>query len=191
MKQSIGALNQIRPAVGKGEGKMREKMKYGAILLGIWLATTLLCGGCAEKKEEPKKMQTTADKALPDEGYKGKISVENAPASMKVNASANIKVKIRNMGSHVWPTKGLPDGKFKVNVTYRWLDKDNRIVIPDGLRTGLPHDVNPNEEIALEVQVAAPNQAGDYILELSIVQEGVAWFQEKGNETTKIPVKVE
>ncbi len=170
---------------------MARKIKIGAMLFGILFGTALILGGCAEKKEEPKKMQTVADKALPDEGFKGKISVENAPATLKMNTSMNIKVKLKNTGSHVWPAKGQADGKFKINVTYRWLDKDNRVAIPDGIRTSLPHDVNPNEETTLEAKVAAPSQTGDFILELSMVQEGVAWFQERGNETTKIPVKIE
>ena len=135
---------------------MARKMKIGAILFGILIGTALILGGCAEKKEEPKKMQTVADKALPDEGFKGKISVENAPATMKMNTSMNVKVKLKNMGSHVWPAKGQADGKFKINVTYRWLDKDNRVAVPDGIRTGLPHDVNPNEEITLEAQGRRP-----------------------------------
>jgi hypothetical protein len=43
----------------------------------------------------------------------------------------------------------------------------------------------------MKLTVTPPNKQGDYILEIDIVQESVAWFVQKGSKALKINVKVE
>lgn len=143
---------------------MAGKIIIGARLFGVLILLGLLFAGCAEKKEEPKKMQTIANKPLPEEGFRAKITVENAPQTMKMDSKMNVKLKVKNIGNHVWPALSLPEWKYKINVVYRWFDNDNRLVVADGIRTGLPHDVNPNEEITMDAQVAAPTKRGISLL---------------------------
>jgi hypothetical protein len=57
-------------------------------------------------------------------------------------------------------------------------------------RTELTHDLKPGEEIALSITVTAPAEPGDYLLELDMVQEHVAWFKDKGSPTCRVPVHV-
>jgi len=157
------------------------------------LVTGLIFGvtGCGEKKKGTRKVQTIANSSLPDEGFKATISIKNPPASIKINSSTNIKLKVKNLSTVVWPSKGKPDGKFKINLAYHWLDAGDRVVILDGVRASLPHDINPDEEVILDALVSAPNEAGEYILEWDMVQEGVSWFKDKGGKTTRIPIKIE
>jgi hypothetical protein len=159
----------------------------------IILVASLIFGvtGCGKKKEEAKKVQTIANSPLSDGAFKVTISIETPPTSIKVNSSTHIKVKVKNISSVVWPSKGKPDGRYKVNLAYHWLDMGDKVVVLDGLRTSLPHDINPDEEVMLNVLVAAPNNTGEYILELDMVQDGVSWFKDKGGKTTRIPMKIE
>lgn len=147
--------------------------------------------GCSKRKEETKKVKTVANSPLPDEGFKVKISTENPPTFIKVNSSTNIRVKVKNITPFVWPSKGQPDGQYKINLAYHWLDMGDRAVVLDGLRTSLPYDISPNEEVILNALVATPNSEGEYILELDMVQEGVSWFKDKGSKTTRIHMKIE
>ena len=168
-------------------------MKGLRIFFFIILVTGLIFGvtGCGKKKEEAKRVQTVASSPLPDDAFKAKISTENPPSSIKINSSMHIKVKVKNISPVVWPSKGKPDGQYKINLSYHWLDMGDKVVVIDGLRTSLPYDIHPDEEVILNALVAAPNSEGEYILEWDMVQDGVSWFKDKGGKTTRIPVKVE
>jgi hypothetical protein len=43
----------------------------------------------------------------------------------------------------------------------------------------------------LELVVNAPKQAGNYILELDMLQEGVSWFASQGSPTVRLQIKIE
>jgi len=47
-----------------------------------------------------------------------------------------------------------------------------------GLRTPLPGTLVPGERMTALLRVRAPAQAGSYVLRATLVQEGVAWFDE-------------
>jgi cell division septation protein DedD len=77
-----------------------------------------------------------------------------------------------------------------VNLAYHWLDQKGRMVVFDGERTPLPHDLKPGESVTLKALIQPPEKAGSYTLEITLVQEGVAWFPEKGGGKLSIPVEV-
>jgi uncharacterized membrane protein len=58
-------------------------------------------------------------------------------------------------------------------------------------RAVLPHDLKPGEEAELTLTVTAPQEPGDYFIELDMVHEGVTWFYEQGSRTLRWHVKVE
>ncbi len=158
------------------------------------LIASLIFGvtGCSKKKDEAKKAQTVAGASLPEEGFKATISAIDPPASLKSNSSANlIKIKVKNTGAVVWPSKGQPNGMYAIRLAYHWMDKGDKYVLFDGFRTLLPHDIRPGEEVHLDAAVDAPTIGGDYVLEWDMVQEGVSWFKDKGGKTVKIPMVIE
>ncbi|MGA3098418.1 MAG: hypothetical protein ABSF25_18345 [Bryobacteraceae bacterium] len=64
-----------------------------------------------------------------------------------------------------------------VHMTYHWRTRDGKIVVWDGVRTGLPCDLEPGDAVECLLTVAAPEQEGEYVLQLAVVQDGVAWFE--------------
>jgi hypothetical protein len=86
-----------------------------------------------------------------------------------------IKMEAYNSGSEHWPAFG----KREVNVSYRWFDSEGNMIIQDGMRTGLPHDVAPGASVHVSCFLRAPETAGRMKLEWTLVQEGVAWFSER------------
>jgi hypothetical protein len=159
---------------------MRDVKIMGVLTLFFVILSLIFGGlGCEKEKEKGK-----VEKVNPLSEFKAEIVVENPPTVLKVNSSSTFKVKVKNISNVAWPVG------YSINLAYHWLNKDGKVVVFDGARTPIPHDVKPNEEILLDANVLAPNQAGDYILEFDMVQEMVAWFKDKGSKTTRINIKV-
>jgi hypothetical protein len=66
-----------------------------------------------------------------------------------------------------------------VHLSYHWVNEAGADVI-EGARHVLPCGFRPQEETATGLTVAAPAQPGRYRFRLSLVQEGVAWFDQRG-----------
>ena len=72
-----------------------------------------------------------------------------------------------------------------------WLDAQGNTFANDDGRAPLLSDLRPGDEAELRLVVNAPRRAGDYLLEIDMLQEGVSWFGLKGSKTLRVPVKVE
>jgi hypothetical protein len=92
-------------------------------------------------------------------------------------------VRVRNAGSHPWSSKtGDP-----VNLSYRWLTPSGETLPIEGDRTPFPIDVDPGRGITVPLQVTAPQQAGDHVLQVQLVHENHRWIDEP---VLRIPVTV-
>jgi len=58
------------------------------------------------------------------------------------------------------------------------------------LRTPLPHDLGPGNTAQLKAAIQTPSRAGEYKLEVTLVQEFVAWFPERDGEKLALSVNV-
>jgi hypothetical protein len=68
---------------------------------------------------------------------------------------------------------------FPTNLGYRWLDAAGRAAEPENaVRTPLPGPLPAGETSEGTVRVVAPAAPGRYVLLLSLIQEGVAWFDD-------------
>jgi hypothetical protein len=88
---------------------------------------------------------------------------------------AMLKLRIANTGRANWGAYG----KCAVFVSYHWYDESGLCVDFDGLRTSLPRDIGGGEEIELPCFLRAPERAGRMRLVWTLVQEGVAWFNDR------------
>ncbi len=70
-----------------------------------------------------------------------------------------------------------------VHVSYRWRRVSDREVVALGEPSRLPRVVPPGESVDVPVLLVPPGEAGRYRLELTVVQDGVRWFDEvaRGN----------
>jgi hypothetical protein len=64
------------------------------------------------------------------------------------------------------------------------------MAIFDDARAFLPRTIGPGERFEVPLRVQAPGEAGEYVLEIDLVQEFVCWFAEKGSNTARSAVKV-
>jgi hypothetical protein len=181
-------------------------MKNRTILAALAITSGLLlngCGGAADNTKTPNtgaaNTQTPAQTKpaaipkgapLPDNAFKAGINATNAPATMTPGQQATLSVKLKNNSDVAWPAAGDADGKYQVKLGNHWLDANSKPVVVDDGRAPLPAALQPGAEIELPLTVTAPAKPGDYILQLDIVQENVAWSGDKGNSTFKVKVQV-
>jgi len=97
---------------------------------------------------------------------------------MRPGVATTFDVDVYNSGARPWPAAG----ERNVALSYHWRDEaSGRLVVYDGLRTLLPHDIEPGATIRLHAAVRAPAVAGRYRLHLEMVHEGITWFGEQGD----------
>jgi hypothetical protein len=98
-----------------------------------------------------------------------------------LHARSNVilPLRIENLGNHTWHATG----RKPVTVSYHWLNSRGEVVVFDGLRTQLPSDVEAKGVAMLPLQVRTPDERGQFQLQISLVQESVAWFIEKSAQS--------
>jgi hypothetical protein len=65
-----------------------------------------------------------------------------------------------------------------INLSYHWLDADGKIAVFEGLRTPLVPSIEPGSSETYELKVAPPPDPGEYRLRITLIQDGVRWFDE-------------
>jgi hypothetical protein len=175
-------------------------MKLKLFATALALAGMLALGACGGNDSENTAAPTApvADTAgteratgpLPDEAFKAQLTVADPPARLAPGEKATLNVKIRNASMVAWPMRGRTgDGFFQVNLGDRWRDSGGKETKIDE-RIAMPKQLDRGAEIELALPITAPDKAGDYVLEIDMVQEGVVWFAQKGSESLKLNVKV-
>jgi hypothetical protein len=110
------------------------------------------------------------------------------PSMMNNNSSYYIPLFLFNTGSRVWH---CDNRKNIVNVSYHWLNnKTKEMVIFDGNRTSLSHNVIPGEIVQVYMEIKTPEKPGDYILQIDLVRETEYWFSWKEIKPLSKEVKV-
>ena len=112
----------------------------------------------------------------------GRVLIGPARAGAPVPAS----VELENAGSVAWRSAGAS----RILAAYHWLDQLGNPIVWDGLRTELPHAVEPGGRLSLELTVRAPVPPGSYRLALDLLDEGRLWFAEVGNPPCERDVEV-
>jgi len=100
------------------------------------------------------------------------LTVRSAASSVRAGDVFPCEVTLANLSP--WTLHST--GRNGIYLSYHWLDLDARSVVHDGLRTGLVPRLPGGAENKYVAQVLAPSKAGRYVLQVSLVQELVAWF---------------
>jgi hypothetical protein len=115
------------------------------------------------------------------------LTTDSKIKKMVAGTIVEIPVRVKNSSNETWPAGKV---KNQVNLSYHWLDSTRKMKVMDGVRTILPVDIAPGNSVDLQAKVKAPDRPGSYILQLTAVQETVAWFDKRGAKTLDIPVTV-
>jgi SAM-dependent methyltransferase len=118
---------------------------------------------------------------LPPDAFAAVIALETDVGTWLAGETRLLHVSVRNDGSQSWPAGSRDDGLFRIQIGNRWRAVDGAMVVANDGRTGLPHDVVPGECVTVFLEATAPLVNGFYVLDIDMVQEHVAWFQERGS----------
>jgi SAM-dependent methyltransferase len=114
------------------------------------------------------------------------VTVADPPTVTRAGEPFTLSCAVENKGTEPWRCVGF----YQVRLGNHWLSADGRSAVRDDGRAMFPSDLGPGEGVELELTVTAPARAGDYYLELDVVEEGLAWFGERGSPTLRLPVRV-
>ena len=123
---------------------------------------------------------------LPAEAFKAEITLIDPLAKLRPGQKEILRIKIKNASQMIWWARGgpintRPDNKFYIAVGNRWLKSDGSLLTNMDGRYGIGKDLKSGEETEVPLLVTAPKDPGNYVLEVDLVQEQVAWFSDKGS----------
>jgi hypothetical protein len=122
-------------------------------------------------------------RTLPPHAYRARLST-SAITPMRPGERRTISVEVTNAGSATWPGDG------SIALGNHWLSGDCEMLIWSDGRTLLPSSLSPMGRVQLDLELQAPSQPGDYLLEIDLVEEGITWFKEKRSRAAMLPVIV-
>jgi tRNA (mo5U34)-methyltransferase len=117
-------------------------------------------------------------------GYLGsKLSIVDGPTRCRANDELHFRISAQNSGYARW-LRGSEAGTQKgdVHLVAHLMDEKQSIVSWYEAGAFLPHDVEPNDTVELELVLRAPESAGLYLLQFDMVSEHLAWFEDLGSE---------
>ena len=126
--------------------------------------------------------QAPANPKTSSAAYRVEWEESHVPDVAGTKVTIAVPVTVRNIGNRVWPASA-------VFVAYHWF-RGGRVARWDGERTTLPRNLEPGGRVAMSVRVTTPEEPGSYVLQITLVQEQVAWFETKGGDTITRPVVV-
>ena len=126
--------------------------------------------------------------AYSDYEYREEITAVQTKSVMRIGERADMKFKVKNLGSETWPAVGFKEFRYQVNLGSHWIGNGTII---DAAHASMNGDLAPGAETEITVSIKAPNSPGDYTLEIDMVHEGVTWFKDRGARPLVIPVKIQ
>lgn len=156
------------------------------MMIGIGAIAVMLVMTACEKEDAAKLAAQKQLALLSLVDFRQKISMKSPLTAMKPGQVATTAVTITNTSNENWPSGGA----YPVHLAYHWIDQSQNVVVWDGERTVLPKDLNAGDSINVQASIKAPDQPGEYVLRMTMLQELVAWFDDKGAKPLTQPVTI-
>jgi hypothetical protein len=109
---------------------------------------------------------------------------------MRAGQKYVVRVTLKNESAVTWPGRQLA-WQYQITVGDRWLNEKGATINELDSRVALDDDLPPGEVAVLSLPITAPPASGNYILQFDAIQEGVAWFSEKGSAAVNLRIKVD
>lgn len=120
-------------------------------------------------------------RGLPDGAFRVEWTRVDLPVRARPGQLISAAVRVRNVGETTWPANG--QGRpLAVRLGHRWFRGADAVLATDygDVRTELRRPVRPGDAIDVSATLLAPRGPGDYVVQFDLLQEGVAWFADKG-----------
>lgn len=119
--------------------------------------------------------RATPQRPMPDAWFAGDQELVSVlPSDPRAGDHTTLRVRVTNQSPGVWPSRG----RHAVRVGARW--REGGTPVGTEARGDLPVDLGPGDQATVDLDLVAPRRPGHYLLECGPLQEGVAWFVDKG-----------
>ena len=105
------------------------------------------------------------------EAMQGSLTAFEKEAHAQTGELITVPIYIKNDGDTSWPFIGF----HKVSAGY-FIKREGDEECEEGMRTFLTANVEPNEEIAILLNINVPDKEGRWLISPALVQENIAWF---------------
>ena len=106
-----------------------------------------------------------------------------------VGSRFSITVKMTNPSDTVW-LKQSPDGRGYVTLGAHLLSEQGVILNYDYGRAALPSNLGKRQSAEIVMELKAPDAAGNYLVRLDAVNEGICWFEQFGSNPVEVRIRV-
>lgn len=115
------------------------------------------------------------EKLSPEKISRISLEVSGVPRDVHVSALFWLDTQITNATDEAL----YPVGPHPVHLAYHWIEKTTRqMIVFDGYRSGLFPGLEANATRRYATMIVAPSSPGEYILQITMVQEEVCWFED-------------
>lgn len=112
------------------------------------------------------------------------------PSTTQLSGAAGARVHLPLILQNGGAQRLASSGRFPVHVSYHVYAADGGLVQFDGVRTVLGSVVRSGDAVSLDAAITLPDTAGEYRIEVTLVQEGIAWLEDLGAPTASIRASV-
>ncbi|MCI0526123.1 MAG: radical SAM protein, partial [Nitrospira sp.] len=118
--------------------------------------------------------------------YRVEYLNHGTPKEMEAGKTYSIPLTFKNTSFSPW----FRNGSNAVQCSYQWFNAEDGSLVSEGIRTLLPQDVLPIQEITVSAKLTAPEKSGNYLLKWDLLLGNQIWFHQYTQQTLDIKVCV-
>ena len=149
---------------------------------------TVLTACDSKQTPESKPSPQTSSAPASQNVFGAQYQADNTTWKVTADSKFSVPLTIKNTSADAWSSQAA---QGPVLAAYHWLDSSKKMLIRDGLRTPFATPVVAGSEVKINLNAQAPKEKGTYIMQVSLVQEGVAWFENKQVKPLELTIHVE
>jgi SAM-dependent methyltransferase len=119
-------------------------------------------------------------------GFSASIAPRISMLTAAASSAVELVLDVQNTSSQTW--SAAPE--HVIALGNHWRNRAGELLVLDDGRAPLPVSLEPGGKIEMRLQIRTPPEPGDYILELDMVQEFVAWFADKGSAVHRMQARI-
>ncbi|MBX3581358.1 MAG: AMP-binding protein [Rhizobiaceae bacterium] len=119
--------------------------------------------------------------------YQCRVTSPSKRLELRTGEKMSLPVKLKNFSPVAWE----PFERSALMIGNHWLSDDGGMRVWSDGRAPLKRRLGPGERAYMTLEIVAPHEAGNFLLEVDMVEEGIRWFTDVPIPPLQIPVRVQ